>query len=111
MNSKRKLLGGSRLASLLLALCLTLSFLPAAYAAEDRGAALLRGMTTEEKVSQMLMPSFRYWKNDEGKLGNLPEINGDVAAVLERHGFAGVVVFSQNTAENAPTARLVDAMQ
>ena len=111
MNGKRKLRGAGRLASVLLVLCLTLSVLPAARAAEDRSAALLKGMTTEEKVSQMLMPSFRYWKNGEGKLENLPEINGDVAAVLERHGFAGVVIFSQNTAENAPTARLVDAMQ
>ena len=100
-----------RMLSLLLALCLTMSLLPAANAAESRSAALLRSMTTEEKVSQMIMPSFRWWSGADGKLQNLAEINDDVAAILERHGFAGVVLFSQNAAENEATAELIDAMQ
>ena len=100
-----------RMLSLLLALCLTMSLLPAANAAESRSAALLRSMTTEEKVSQMIMPSFRWWSGADGKLQNLAEINDDVAAILERHGFAGVVLFSQNAAENEATAKLIDAMQ
>ncbi|MBQ9719538.1 MAG: glycoside hydrolase family 3 protein, partial [Oscillospiraceae bacterium] len=100
-----------RLLSVLLTLCLLTGAVPAANAAESGSAAMLKTMTTEEKVSQMLMPAFRWWNDAEGNRQNLAELNDDVAAMLERHGFAGVAIFAQNTAENAAAARLVDAMQ
>ena len=100
-----------RIISVLLTLCLTMGVLPAANAAENRSAAMLKTMTTEEKISQMLMPAFRWWNDAEGNRQNLAELNDDVAAMLERHGFAGVVLFAQNAAENEATARLLDAMQ
>ena len=111
MNNKQNATITKRLLSLLTVLCLTVSLLPAANAAESRSEALLRSMTTEEKVSQMLMPAFRYWNDAEGNRQGLAELPDDVAAVLERHGFAGVVLFAQNTAGNEGTVRLADAMQ
>ncbi|MBE7009734.1 MAG: beta-hexosaminidase, partial [Ruminococcaceae bacterium] len=100
-----------RILSLLLALCLTLGFVPAASAAEDRASAMLKTMTTEEKVSQMILPAFRWWNDAEGKRQNLTELNDELAALLTRHGFAGVILFAQNAAETEATVRLVDAMQ
>jgi beta-N-acetylhexosaminidase len=100
-----------RMISLLLVLCLTLGFVPAASAAEDRASAMLKAMTTEEKVSQMILPAFRWWNDAEGKRQNLTVINDEIAALLERHGFAGVILFAQNAAETEATVRLADAMQ
>ena len=111
MYTKRKSHMIYRLTSLLLVLCLTLGFLPAARAAEDGSAAIRKAMTTEEKVSQMLMPAFRWWNDAEGNTQNLTALNDDIAALLERHGFAGVVIFAQNAAETEAAVRLVDAMQ
>ena len=68
-------------------------------------------MTTEDKISQMIMPTFRYYTDENGKLKNLTELNEDVSGVLARHGFAGVAFFAQNTADTAMAVRLVDAMQ
>lgn len=106
-----KFRAAKRILSLLLALCLTLGFVPAASAAEDRASAMLKTMTTEEKVSQMILPAFRWWNDAEGKRQNLTELNDELAALLTRHGFAGVILFAQNAAETEATVRLVDAMQ
>ena len=111
MNKNAYARAAWRILSLLLAFCLAPGLLPAARAAESGSAALLRGMTTEEKVSQMLMPAFRYWNDAEGNRQSLAELNGEIAAVLERHGFAGVVFFAQNAGETEALTRLVDAMQ
>lgn len=110
MRSNNQRRASKALLSALLALCLLIGLVPTANAAES-GAALLKSMTTEEKVSQMLMPAFRWWKEAEGKAKNLTEINDEVSAILSRHGFAGVVLFTQNAAENEATATLIDAMQ
>ena len=102
---------GRRLLGLVLILCLLLSFAAASGATESRSEAQLEAMATEEKVCQMLMPSLRWWSDAEGERQNLTELNEAFAALLARHGFAGVVFFAQNTAETEATVRLIDAMQ
>ncbi len=72
---------------------------------------ILAGMSVEEKIAQMLMPSFRYYPDENGERQNVTALPADVAAVLEKHGFAGVVLFSQNTADTAKAVKLVDDMQ
>ena len=79
--------------------------------AEDPCPAIVDGMTTEEKISQMLMPSFRYYTDAGGKQQPLEEITPDVTEILRKRGFAGVILFAQNAGETARTVRLVDAMQ
>ena len=111
MDTRRKVCAAARFLSLLIAACLTLGFLPAANAAESGSAALLETMTTEEKISQMILPAFRWWNDEEGSRKNLTALNDELAALLERHGFAGVVFFAQNAAETEAAVRLVDAMQ
>ena len=68
-------------------------------------------MSTEDKISQMLMPAFRYIEDEEGIKKNVTEINGDIQTALKKHSFSGVILFGQNTPTNENTVRLVDAMQ
>ncbi len=82
-----------------------------ATAAESKAQEYLSKMTTEEKISQMIMPAFRYNTDDPDNRTNLTEITEDVSSALEKHGYGGVILFGQNTAENAGTARLVYDMQ
>ena len=72
---------------------------------------ILSGMTTEEKITQMLMPTFRYYKDEEGKTRGVTEMRDDIRDMLTRYAFGGTILFSQNAAENAQTLRLVDDMQ
>ncbi len=71
----------------------------------------LASMTTEEKIEQMIMPAFRYSTDSEGNQTNVTEITEDIADTLKRHGYAGVILFAQNTPTNEGTIRLVDALQ
>ena len=47
---------------------------------DERVEDLMSRMTTEEKVSQMLMPSFRWWNDAEGNRQNLAELRESLAA-------------------------------
>lgn len=68
-------------------------------------------MTTEEKIEQMIMPAFRYSADSEDNRTNVTEITENIADTLKRHGYAGVILFGQNTSTNEGTIRLVDALQ
>ena len=83
--------------ALLLTLVLSLGLLPLSAAAQDPCETVLAGMTTEDKISQMLMPDF--------------QTGIDVSNLLQRRGFAGVVFFGANASETDKAVRLVDAMQ
>ena len=100
-----------RVIGTVLIFCLLPVFLPAVSAAEGRSSELLKSMTAEEKVCQLLMPAFRYQTNASGERQNLTALPDELAAMLERHGFAGVIFFAQNAAETEAAARLADAMQ
>ena len=103
---------GMRTLSVLLAAVLLAGLLYLPACAAEPCETMLEGMTTEEKISQMLMPSFRYWGEDEaGRKLPLEELPPEVGTILEKRGFAGVILFAQNAGETAKTVRLVDAMQ
>lgn len=72
---------------------------------------ILSSMTTEDKISQMLMPAFRNKTEKNGTLSAVTKIDGDIASALKKHGFAGVILFESNTSENAAAARFVDSLQ
>ena len=57
---------------------------------------ILSNMTTEEKIALKIMPTFRYSSDDTGSLVPVKQINSDIEMILGRHGFAGVILFSQN---------------
>ena len=94
----------------MLLLFLTTAVTPTA-AAESNAEQYLASMSTEDKISMMIMPAFR-WKTDEdGNRSDVTEITEDIAASLGKHSFAGVILFAQNTATNEGTVRFVDALQ
>ena len=104
MNRTRKTLAA------LMLLALSLGMVPLQACGADSCETVLAGMTTEDKISQMLMPEFRYYTDEAGR-HNLDEITQDVTDILQKRGFAGVVFFAENAGETAKTVRLVDAMQ
>ena len=114
---KQKRIALSWLLSLTLVMSLLLAGALATEEGKDPAAAadpcrtMLAGMTTEEKVSQMILPEFRHYTDGQGKLQSLEEITPAVTASLERHGYAGVVLFAQNAGETEKNIRLIDAMQ
>ena len=72
---------------------------------------MIENMTTEEKITQMIMPAFRTWQNEDGNQTNVTELNGELEALLERHGFAGVILFGQNTPYTESNVRLIDEIR
>ena len=78
---------------------------------EDACAQILASMSTEEKISQMIMPAFRYWTGEDGSLTNLTEMRPEVAQILQKRGFSGVILFAQNAGNTEKAMRLVDEMQ
>ena len=80
-------------------------------AAESKAEQYLASMSTEDKISMMIMPAFR-WKTDgSGNRSNVTEITDDIQASVEKHSYAGVILFLENTATNAGTTRFVDSLQ
>ena len=87
-------------------LCLSL-LCPPVRAADQQDAVerLLAGMRTQEKIAQMLMPTFR---TDPGRGEGIGE---EVAACLREYGFAGVVLFAEELETTEQAVRRTDAMQ
>lgn len=80
-------------------------------ATEKTPEQYLASMSTEDKISMMIMPAFRWKIDSEGKKTTVTEITDDIAATLKKHSYSGVILFLQNTETNAGTTRLIDAMQ
>lgn len=78
---------------------------------DDKVMEMLNKMTTEQKITQMLMPSFRYWKEEGGEQTGVEEINPEIEAFLKRYGFAGVIMYAQSCKNTEMTTRLIDDMQ
>lgn len=79
--------------------------------AKTNAAEILASMSTEDKIAQMIMPAFRYSYDEEGNRSNVTEITDDISESLKKHGYAGVILFSQNISGNAQTVRLIDQLQ
>ena len=71
----------------------------------------LASMSTVDKISMMIMPTFRYVKDENGKYQGMTEITEDIAASIRDHSFAGVCLFADNMTTNAGSTRLIDQMQ
>ncbi len=82
-----------------------------ASATESTAEQYLASMSTEDKISMMIMPAFRWKTDSEGNRTNVTEITDDITETLQKHSYAGVILFSQNTETNAGATRFVDALQ
>lgn len=84
---------------------------PAFAANTGSPAAVLASMTTEEKITQMLMPAFRYFTDENGTKQPMTELTEDSAELIKKYGFGGVVVFAQNCADTEKAVTYIEAMQ
>ena len=78
------------------------------YDAEETAAVenKLAAMTLQEKIEQMLLPDVR---NFDGE--GVETLNDSLTAMLNRHAFAGVILFAPNTQNAEQTLRLTHALQ
>ncbi|WP_462410907.1 glycoside hydrolase family 3 protein [Neobacillus sp. Marseille-QA0830] len=67
---------------------------------------VIKNMTMEEKVGQMLMPDFRTWQGQ-----NVTVMNDEMAKLVSDYHLGGVILFRENTVTADQTARLVSAYQ
>ncbi len=69
---------------------------------------ILNGMTTDEKISQMIIPAIRSWNGTNvTKLSDFPEL----ADTLRKHQYGGIILFGQNIVDSEQTAQLVEDLQ
>ena len=71
----------------------------------------LSSMTTEDKISQMIMPVFRSTEDEEGNRTNVTEITENIENSLKKHSYSGVIVMGQNLPTNEGAVRFIDALQ
>lgn len=103
-----------RFLGILLSLILILgvfTVIPFGAEAGSEAERYLSTMTTEEKISMMVMPAFRWTTDARGSKTNVTEINDDIEWILKKRGFAGVILFAQNTPTNEGTTRFIDDLQ
>ena len=72
---------------------------------------ILADMSTEEKIAQKIMPTFRYFTNENGELTAVTEMNSEISNLLVKHGFSGVILFAQNISTAEQTVKLIHDMQ
>lgn len=87
--------------------------LPADAASGQTADEIVGQMSEREKITQMLMPAFRQWK-DSGSgssLVNVTAMNGELEEVLKDYKFGGVILFAQNLATTDQMVELTNGLQ
>ena len=75
-------------------------------------AEILKEMSTEQKVAQILMPSFYHLEDEKGEnKTDVKEMYPEMEEIIRKYGFGGIIFNLRNARENAAAARLVDAVQ
>ncbi len=116
--------------SLMMALLMlfgTVSF--AENAENDLPEVLLSRMTLRDKVTQMMIASFRVWKEvppegeepaaeesaeepaEEPPAENITQLNDPIREMLGRDHFGGILLFAENFADAEQTLRLISELQ
>lgn len=78
--------------------------------ADGRVDSLLKAMTLEQKIAQMIMPALRCWEGDDNEVTDLSTVP-ELAAALQKHQYGGVILFGSNVKETEQTLRLVSDLQ
>lgn len=70
-------------------------------------------MSEREKITQMLMPAFRQWKDSGAgsSLVNVTEMNDELEGVMKDYKFGGVILFAQNLATTDQMVKLTNDLQ
>ena len=87
----------------------------------DSPETILSGMTLRDKVAQMMIASFRVWKEvppeggeqpaEEPSKVNITELNDEIREMLSRNHFGGILLFGENFADAEQTLRLISDFQ
>ena len=93
-------------------------------AEEDRVEEILNRMTLEEKIGQMMIPSFRIWQDlrteeakklmEEGEMpekANITELNDEIRQCLKKNHFGGTLLFAENCSDAEQTYKLIRDLQ
>ena len=80
-------------------------------AAENTPEEILASMTTEEKISQMIVVGPRWYKPAGGEKEDVTVLPEEIANYLSAHSFGGVILFDANAKETEQTVRLIDSIQ
>jgi beta-N-acetylhexosaminidase len=73
---------------------------------QEKISALLKEMTLEEKVGQLLMPDFRKW---DGK--NVTVMNEGIASMIRDYHLGGVILFRENFTNRSQTRNMIENFQ
>lgn len=71
-------------------------------------------MSVRQKITQMMMPDFRYWDEDltdDKEQVGVTEMNPQIQKVVEDYDFGGVILFAQNVTETEQTLNLTKQYQ
>ena len=72
----------------------------------------IASMSVEEKVGQMFMPAFRWWKdNPEADAQTVLSLNDSITATIARGHFGGIILFTENIQSTQQTMELICQMQ
>ena len=70
--------------------------------------AIVKKMTLDEKISQLIIPAIRTWnQSNVTDLSAVPEL----AEALRRHQYSGIILYGQNVESASQTSELVAALQ
>lgn len=73
---------------------------------------IVREMTLDEKIGQMLMPDFRQWKQQgQSTAQDFTEMNDEVAEIIDEFDLGGVILFAPNVITTEQTAKLTHDIQ
>jgi beta-N-acetylhexosaminidase len=88
----------------------------AALAAEESSSSgieqMIAGMTTQEKIEQMIMITFRPWSDSGDEEGvSVTSLNDEQRQFIEAHNFAGIAFFADNIQTTGQSVKLTDEIQ
>ncbi|MBR5669164.1 MAG: hypothetical protein IKX15_06080, partial [Spirochaetales bacterium] len=104
-----------RVAWICVALLTGFSFSQSSISETERVSALadhiLEEMTLEQKICQMLMPSFYVRGRDNRTGAPLTELDDRTAEILQKYDFGGVILFNQNITGTVQVTKLIHDVQ
>ena len=71
---------------------------------------LLSSLSTREKITQMIMPSLRFWGKETNATG-VTKLNDELTDLLNKNSFAGIILFSNNIVNEKQTVELIDSIK
>lgn len=86
---------------------------------DDPLITMVSGMTLREKAGQMMISSFRIWKEvpetgeapEDTPQTNITELNPEIREMMARNHFGGVILFRENFVDPEQTLRLISDFQ